>query len=283
MAQRDSLRPDAERKRLADANGAKRAWRRWGPYLSERQWGTVREDYSANGDAWNFFPHDHARSARLPLGRRRPRRLLRRQADAVSRPRPVERPRFDPEGADVRADQRLRATTARTSRRSTTISTRCRPIQLRADALQISSGRLPVSITGRRERPAGQTKAGIRTFDTGIFDDDAYFDIAIQYAKADVDDILLQITVDQPRAGSLRDLTFCRRYGSATSGAGHKDARKPSLREAGDGAISFEHAYARHCFHLLRSAGLVCCSARTRPTRRNYSAPARRFLQGRFR
>src|ERR1017187_3939368 len=37
-------------------------WKRWGPYLSERQWGTVREDYSANGDAWNYFPHDHARS-----------------------------------------------------------------------------------------------------------------------------------------------------------------------------------------------------------------------------
>jgi hypothetical protein len=38
------------------------AWRRWGPYLSERAWGTVREDYSADGDAWSFFPHDHARS-----------------------------------------------------------------------------------------------------------------------------------------------------------------------------------------------------------------------------
>jgi len=38
------------------------AWKKWGPYLSERQWGTVREDYSENGDAWNFFTHDHARS-----------------------------------------------------------------------------------------------------------------------------------------------------------------------------------------------------------------------------
>src|SRR3982750_2417389 len=37
-------------------------WNLWGPYVSERQWGTVREDYSANGDAWNYFPHDHARS-----------------------------------------------------------------------------------------------------------------------------------------------------------------------------------------------------------------------------
>jgi len=51
----------AEGRRLAEARlGA--PWRRWGPYVSERQWGTVREDYSADGDAWEYFPHDHARS-----------------------------------------------------------------------------------------------------------------------------------------------------------------------------------------------------------------------------
>src|SRR5207253_9867193 len=56
-----SQRPvTAEQRRLDDARGNTK-WRRWGSYLSERQWGTVREDYSANGDAWNHFPHDHAR------------------------------------------------------------------------------------------------------------------------------------------------------------------------------------------------------------------------------
>src|SRR5829696_6929687 len=52
---------DAERVRLAEAERGV-AWRRWGPYLADRQWGTVREDYSADGDAWQSFPHDHARS-----------------------------------------------------------------------------------------------------------------------------------------------------------------------------------------------------------------------------
>ncbi len=52
---------NAEQKRLDEA-GKGTPWRKWGPYLSERQWGTVREDYSDNGDAWNYFPHDHARS-----------------------------------------------------------------------------------------------------------------------------------------------------------------------------------------------------------------------------
>jgi hypothetical protein len=58
----DSLKPGAERARLEHAREWDSPWRKWGPYLSERQWGTVREDYSQNGDAWNYFPHDHARS-----------------------------------------------------------------------------------------------------------------------------------------------------------------------------------------------------------------------------
>src|SRR5579885_955501 len=52
---------NAEAERLAQARNNP-AWRQWGPYLSERQWGTVREDYSENGDAWNYFSHDQARS-----------------------------------------------------------------------------------------------------------------------------------------------------------------------------------------------------------------------------
>ena len=51
-----------EEQRLKEARDEKISWKKWGPYLSERQWGTVREDYSENGDAWNFFTHDHARS-----------------------------------------------------------------------------------------------------------------------------------------------------------------------------------------------------------------------------
>src|SRR5271168_4113641 len=52
----------AEKTRLTACSKSPRAWKGWGPYLSERQWGTVREDYSANGAAWDYLPHDHARS-----------------------------------------------------------------------------------------------------------------------------------------------------------------------------------------------------------------------------
>jgi len=53
---------DAETQRLADDAARAANWKRWGPYLSERQWGTVREDYSADGSCWEYFPHAHARS-----------------------------------------------------------------------------------------------------------------------------------------------------------------------------------------------------------------------------
>ena len=56
------MNKDAEKQRLEEARSPATAWKRWGPYLSERQWGTVREDYSANGKPWDYFPHDHARS-----------------------------------------------------------------------------------------------------------------------------------------------------------------------------------------------------------------------------
>ena len=53
---------NAEKRRLKEARDGKMAWKKWGPYLSERQWGTVREDYSQDGNAWNHFSHDQARS-----------------------------------------------------------------------------------------------------------------------------------------------------------------------------------------------------------------------------
>src|SRR5436190_1755496 len=62
----DAIEPgepiDAERRRLADDRSGTARWRRWGPYLADREWGTIREDYSADGSAWQYLPHDHARS-----------------------------------------------------------------------------------------------------------------------------------------------------------------------------------------------------------------------------
>ena len=62
MRSNPSPKTAAEKQRLTEDKAGKQYWRRWGPYLSERQWGTVREDYSPGGTAWEYFPHDHARS-----------------------------------------------------------------------------------------------------------------------------------------------------------------------------------------------------------------------------
>src|SRR6516164_1624566 len=62
LARKTQANLSAEKERLANNTAGVENWRRWGPYLSERQWGTVREDYSRGGAAWEYFPHDHARS-----------------------------------------------------------------------------------------------------------------------------------------------------------------------------------------------------------------------------
>jgi hypothetical protein len=90
--------------RLRQSNARTANWQRWGPYLAERQWGTVREDYSERGESWDYFSHDHART-RLPLGRRRVAGHLRSRVPAVLCAGPVEWPRSDLEGAAVRADR----------------------------------------------------------------------------------------------------------------------------------------------------------------------------------
>ena len=95
----------AEQTRLEEARQGKAPWKKWGPYLSERQWGTVREDYSDNGDAWNYFPHDQARSRAYRWGEDGLAGVSRRPAAALLRARALERQGPDPQGAPVRAHQ----------------------------------------------------------------------------------------------------------------------------------------------------------------------------------
>jgi hypothetical protein len=94
-----------EQKRLNDAREAGIPWKKWGPYLSERQWGTVREDYSEDGNAWDYFTHDQARSRAYRWGEDGMGGDLRRQATAMLCAGVVERARPDPEGAPLRAHQ----------------------------------------------------------------------------------------------------------------------------------------------------------------------------------
>ena len=135
----------SEARRLREAREGT-PWRAWGPYLSERQWGTVREDYSDDGDAWSYFSHDAARSRDLPLGRGRTRGHLRREAAAVLRARALERARPDPEGAPLRADQR-RGQPRRGREGVLLLRRQPADAQLPALALQVPAGGVPVRRT----------------------------------------------------------------------------------------------------------------------------------------
>ena len=88
-----------EQKRLNDAREAGIPWKKWGPYLSERQWGTVREDYSQDGNAWAYFSHDHSRSRAYRWGEDGLGGFSDDRAAPLLCPRPLERARPDPQGA----------------------------------------------------------------------------------------------------------------------------------------------------------------------------------------
>ena len=149
----------AEHARLAEATGraeddlfAANPWYEWGPYLPERAWGTVREDYSADGNAWDYFPHDHARSRAYRWNEDGMAGHLRHPPRAVPGPGAVERRRPDPQGADVRPHRPPGQ--PRRGRQGVLVVPR-RPAQPRpaALALPLPPGRLPLRAAGGGERP----------------------------------------------------------------------------------------------------------------------------------
>ena len=136
-------------------------WKRWGPYLSERQWGTVREDYSDNGDAWSYFSHDQARSRAYKWGEDGIAGFCDDHQRLCFGDRAVERRRPDPEGADVRSDERRGQ--PRRGRQGVLLLPRRHADELVPEVpLPLSARRVPVRRSRRdepRPRPAG---AGVR-------------------------------------------------------------------------------------------------------------------------
>ena len=148
-----------EQKRLNEAREAGIPWKKWGPYLSERQWGTVREDYSDGRQRLGLL---HARPvplAGLPVGRGRPRRVLRRQAAPVLRPRPLERAGPDPQGARVRPHQQRGE--PRRGRQGVLLLRRLDADPLVHEVpLQVPAARVP--LPGPRRDEPGALEAGAR-------------------------------------------------------------------------------------------------------------------------
>lgn len=185
---------NAEAQRLAESDERSKNWKRWGPYLAERAWGTVREDYSADGSAWEYFPHDHARS-----------RAYRWNEDGIAG---ISNRRQNLcfalafwNGRDPILKERLFGLTGNEGNHGEDV----KEIYYYLDSTPTHSymkflykypqSAYPYERLIAENRNRTRNDAEYELIDTGIFDEDRYFDVFVEYAKADVEDILIKITV----------------------------------------------------------------------------------------
>jgi len=184
----------AEQQRLDESNARTKHWKRWGPYLSERAWGTVREDYSANGTAWEYLPHDHARS-----------RAYRWNEDGIAgicdRHQYVCFALALWNGRDPILKERIFGLTGNEGNHGEDV----KEYYFYLDSTPTHSymkflykypqHEFPYSDLVNENRRRGRQDPEYELLDTGIFAQDRYFDVFVEYAKADVEDMLIRITV----------------------------------------------------------------------------------------
>lgn len=203
-------------------------WKKWGPYLSERQWGTVREDYSANGNAWDYFPHDHARS-----------RVYRWGEDGIAGiSDDLQRICFAValwNGKDPILKERLFGLTGNEGNHGEDV----KELYYYLDNTPTHSymkhlykypqAEFPYSDLVNTNKQRSRQEAEYELLDTGIFDTSAYFDVFTEYAKNDAEDIYIKITAHN-RGGeeaylALLPTLWCRNLWGFNDGY-----QKPSLR-----------------------------------------------------
>ena len=182
-----------EELRLQEAQQRRAHWRRWGPYLAERQWGTVREDYSAGGTAWDSFPHDHARSRAYRWGEDgiagisdNHGRLCFALALWNGRDPILKERLFGLTGSEGNHGEDVKEYYFYLD--STPTHSYMKYLYKYPQAA-FPYGDL-VDTNRQRDRHAPEYELN----DTGVFDDDRYFDVMVEYAKASPDDVLIQIS-----------------------------------------------------------------------------------------
>src|SRR5689334_7914549 len=186
--------PIAEIHRLHQDARREQNWKRWGPYLAERQWGTVREDYSADGDCWNYFPHDHARSRAYRWGEDGLLGISDREGRLCfsctlwNGRDPILKERLfgltGPEGnhgEDVKEEYYYLD--------STPTHSYCRALY------KYPQREFPYAQLVDQNRERGKQQREFELADTGILAENRYFDVSVEYAKNSPDDILIKITV----------------------------------------------------------------------------------------
>jgi hypothetical protein len=228
----------AEAARLAEIRNGVR-WRRWGPYLSERQWGTVREDYSEHGTAWEYFPHDHARSRAYRWGEDgiagfADDRALICLALALWN------------GRDPILKERLFGLTNGEGNHSEDV----KELYYYLDATPTHSymrmlykypqAAFPYLALVEGNRSRGRAEPEFELIDTGIFAGNRYFDVEVEYGKGDPDDILMRVTIHN-RATEAAVLHVLPQLWARNVWSWKPHVPKPLLRAGDDGAIAVAH------------------------------------------
>ena len=236
-------RHDAEDRRLAEDARREQNWKRWGPYLSERQWGTVREDYSADGSCWEYFPHDHARSRAYRWGEDGLLGITDRECRLCFALALWN-------GRDPFLKERLFGLTNAQGNHGEDV----KECYFYLDATPTSSylkalykypqAEFPYARLLDENRRRGRSEPEFELLDTGIFDDKRYFDVFMEYAKASPNDVLIRITAANrgPDAATLHLLPTLWFRNTWIWECAHEGCwEKPQLCQVDKGAISCEH------------------------------------------
>jgi len=228
-----------EQHRLNDAREKAIPWKKWGPYLSERQWGTVREDYSQDGNAWAYFSHDQSRSRAYRWGEdgiggiSDDKQLLCfaialwNGRDAILKERLFGLTNSEGNhGEDVKEYYFYLDSTPTHSYMK---------YLYKYPQMEFPYRDL-VETNGKRSREEFEYEL----LDTGVFDSDRYFDVFVEYAKADPEDILIRISVHN-RGPEAAELHLLPTIWFRNTWSWSKDANKPTMRQVNECSVLASH------------------------------------------
>jgi hypothetical protein len=229
--------------RLGEASQRKKHWKRWGPYLSERQWGTVREDYSANGTAWEYFPFEHAHA-----------RTYRWGEDGIGgicdRHQLICFGLSLWNGQDPILKERLFGLTGNQGNHGEDV----KELYFYLDSTPTHSymrmlykypqAEFPYRALLDENQKRGRSAPEYELLDTGVFHENRYFDVFLEYAKADCEDILIKITATN-RGPDSADLRILPTVWFRNTWSWGKDLRRPTVRKSpssvGAACVEVEH------------------------------------------
>ncbi len=252
---------NSEQMRLNEADSGQGRWRKWGPYLSERQWGTVREDYSPDGNAWDYFPHEMARSRAYRWGEDGLAGFCDDQQSLC-----LSVALWN--GRDPILKERLFGLTNHEGNHGEDVK-ECydyldaTPTHSYLKMLyRYPQAAFPYAELVEENRRLGKDEGEYELADTGVFEEGSYFDVCVEYAKAAPDDILMRISV-QNRADVEASIHVLPQAWFRNTWSWQGDADRPELRVE-NGHVVLEHARLGRLFlYADEFPDWLCCENET--------------------